>query len=69
VDKLIRVAVGSDANPKYMVLGTVDRRVWRRGLEGLVTVAEVTQHMADFKTYLRIDVTPAGWYPESEGAG
>lgn len=66
LDKLIRVAVGGSASQRYVVLETVDRRVWRRGLEDRVAPAEVTQHMADFKTYLRVDFTPAGWYPKSE---
>jgi hypothetical protein len=39
--------------------------VWRQGLEGRAAVEEVTeQNMADFKTYLRVDFTPAGWYPK-----
>ena len=69
LDELIGVAVGGSASPKYVVLGTVDRRVWRRGLEGRVSLDEAVQHMADFKTYLRVDFTPAGWYRKSETAG
>jgi hypothetical protein len=69
LDKLIGVAVGSSDSPKYVVLGTVERHVWRRGLEGRVSLDEVGQHMADFKGYLRVDFTPAGWYPKSESAG
>jgi hypothetical protein len=66
LDKLIGIAVAGSDSPKYVVLGTVDRRVWRRGLEGRVALQEVVQQMADFKTYLRVDLTPAGWYPKSE---
>jgi len=66
LDRLLGV-VGGDANPKYLVLGTVDRRVWRRGLEGHVSLNEVATHMADFKRYLMVDFTPSGWYPKSEG--
>ena len=69
LDKLIGVAVGGSATPKYAVLGTIDRGVWRGGLEGHVALDEVAQHMADFKTYLRVDFTPAGWYPKFAGAG
>jgi hypothetical protein len=69
LDKLIRVDAGGSASPKYVVLGTVDRRVWRRGLEGPVAPAEVIQHMADFKTYVRVDLTPAGWCPNADSAG
>lgn len=49
---------------RYVVLGTVERRVWRAGLAGGVELAEVRKHRADFKAYMRVDVTPAGWYPE-----
>ena len=50
--------------PGFFVLGTVERRVWRAGLAGGVELAEVRRHMADFKAYMRVDFTPAGWYPE-----
>jgi len=69
LEQLIRVAAGHGARQKYVVLGTVDRRVWRRGLKGRVAPAEMTQHMADVKTYLRVEFTPAGWYPKPETAG
>jgi hypothetical protein len=45
--------------PEYVVLGTIDRRVWRRGLTGDAQLADIRKHMADFKRYLRVDVTPA----------
>lgn len=38
-------------------------RVWRRGLAGGASLAEVREHMADFKGYLQVEVTPRGWYP------
>ena len=53
---------------KFMVLGTVDRRVWRGGLAHPVSLDAVTKHMAEFKAYMRVDFTPAGWYPK-ESAG
>lgn len=53
---------------KFMVLGTVDRRVWRGGLAHPVSLDAVTKHMADFTAYMRVDFTPAGWYPR-ESAG
>jgi hypothetical protein len=55
--------------PEYVVLGTVDRRVWRRGLAGDAQLADVREHMADFKRYLRVDVTPAHWELSNGGAG
>ena len=60
--------MGGSDSPKYMVLGTVDRRVRRRGLGGRVSLEDVAQQMADFKTYLHVDlaldvvtVEPSAW--------
>jgi hypothetical protein len=55
--------------PDYVVLGTIDRRVWRRGLAGDAQLADVREHMADFKRYLRVDVTPAHWERSTGSAG
>lgn len=52
--------------PAYLVLGTVAPQMYRRGLAGGVSLADVREHMADFKAYMKIDVTPRGWYPKSE---
>jgi hypothetical protein len=41
-----------------VVLGTLDARTRRRGLSGNVTVDEVAGAMADFKAFMRVDVTP-----------
>ena len=68
LDKLIRAAV-SVAEPEYVVLGTIDRQVYRRGLSGCASFDDVRDHMADFKSYWKVDVTPAGWYPKNESAG
>jgi hypothetical protein len=45
----------------YVVLGTMDRRTWRRGLAGGVQLLDIREHMADFKKYLKVDVVPAHW--------
>ena len=64
IEPLIAASAGraATAKPKYLVLGTVDPRVWRRGLSAAVAVDELIQHMADFKAYMNIEYTPAGWY-------
>ncbi len=41
----------------FVVLGTIDRRTWRRGLAADMQLAAIREHMADFKRYLRVDVT------------
>ena len=48
---------------EYLVLGTVDSRVWRRGLAGGVSLDEMLQHMADFRRYMQIEQTGGGWQP------
>ena len=45
----------------YVVLGTIDRRIWRQGLAGEAPLADIREHIADFKKYLKIDVIPAHW--------
>jgi hypothetical protein len=68
LDDLLRTMV-SVQDPEYVVLGTLDRHVYRRGLSGGVSLDDVKAHMADFKSYWKVDVTPAGWYPKDGQAG
>jgi hypothetical protein len=52
-------AVGSD----YLVLGTVDKKVWQEGLRGGGTqLGDSLEHMADFKRVLGLKVE-GGWGP------
>jgi hypothetical protein len=51
----------TDKPPDYVLLGTIDRRTWRRGLGGEGELPDVREHMADFKRYLKVDVVPAHW--------
>jgi hypothetical protein len=49
---------------EYLVLGTVDMKVWRRGLKGHENdIDRVLSHTADFKKYFDLIVEPGGWYP------
>ena len=66
---IIATGLSAVATPRYVVLGTLDRRVWRRGLDGDAQLADIRAHMADFRRYLRVDVTPAHWALPNEGAG
>jgi hypothetical protein len=61
LDNLLRTVVDVE-NPRYVALGTIDRHVYRRGLSGGASLDDVREHMADFKSYWKVDVTPAGWY-------
>lgn len=45
----------------YLVLGTIDSKTWREGMSGTVAIQQVRDHMADFKAYMRVDITPRHW--------
>ena len=52
----------------YLVLGTVDRKVWQKGLTGSAMQWEnVLANMADFKKHYDLHVEPGGWFPTNEG--
>jgi hypothetical protein len=62
-------AAGLGAGREYVVLGTIDRRTWRRGFAGEAQLADIREHMADFKNYLKVDVIPAHWERSTRNAG
>jgi hypothetical protein len=45
---------------QYMVVGTVNRGIWRQGLQLPVMLEEVREHTSDFKRYLEIHMEPNG---------
>ena len=52
---------------KYLVMGTVDMKVWRKGLnEGVPGIQEIFDNLADFKEVLDLHYQPAGWYRDEE---
>ena len=57
-------AIGND----YLIIGTLDRKVWREGMQHPKTIDETpgVPHVADFKDVRRVEVRPAGWYPVDE---
>lgn len=60
IEPLIAASVRAAITPGYLVLGTVEARAWRRGLTS-VPIAAMVQHIADFKTYVRLEITPQHW--------
>jgi hypothetical protein len=47
------------------VIGTVDRKTWKKGLEGNPpNFQEIVENLADFKEVLDYEMQPAGWYFE-----
>jgi hypothetical protein len=65
LDRLLSTVV-TEPTPDYVVLGTSDRRTYRRGLAGAASIEDVKAHTSDFKSYWTVRITPRGWYPTSE---
>ncbi len=51
--------IGND----YFVLGTVEKNVWKQGLDEPVTLDVIREHTADFKRYVTLEYQPAQWVP------
>ena len=63
LSRLAPQAVGNE----FVVLGTLDRGVWRRGLQGEgQPLGEALEHVAEFKKVLQLEVDPGGWRPADE---
>lgn len=53
---------------EYMVLGTIEKKVWQEGLQGRgKQLAAMLQHVADFKNVYDLKYEPGRWYPANEG--
>jgi hypothetical protein len=51
---------------EYMVLGTVERQAWREGIKQPKGIADMLEHLHDFKEFRTVKYQPAGWYPADE---
>jgi hypothetical protein len=59
LSKLAPEVVGN----KYLVFGTVERKIWKKGMEDSSTLGETRQYAADFKKYVTLEVDYGGWRP------
>jgi hypothetical protein len=60
-----RQATGND----YLVLGTMEKKIWQKALNGEATpLAEILEHVADFKHHYELNYKPGGWYPATQGS-
>jgi hypothetical protein len=59
----LRKIEGSRRPLDYLVLGTVDSDVWRRGVTGGVSFDELVSNMADFRKHMQIEQIGRGWAP------
>ncbi len=55
---------------EYFVVGTLERKTWRSGLEGHepATLDDLLAHAADFRKYRGLSVRPGGWYADGHEA-
>ena len=52
---------------EYMVLGTIEQKVWEEGVKGSGTeFTQILKRMADFKKVYDLGYDPGGWYPADE---
>ena len=66
VTRLINGLAPHAATPRpYLVLGTLGPVTWRDGMSGNVTIEQVRHDMADFKTHMRVEITPRHWVPKN----
>jgi hypothetical protein len=57
-------AIGND----YLVMGTVERKLWREGMKVDKGVGELLENLHDFKERLELEYQPAGWYRDEDVA-
>jgi hypothetical protein len=54
----------------YLVLGTIEKKIWREGLESLgKPIAEMLKHVADFKHQYDLRCKLGGWNPVTAEPG
>jgi hypothetical protein len=58
-----QVAVRSDIDAEYLVLGTLGSGTWRAGMRASISIEQVKHDMADFVAYMRAEITPRHWAP------
>lgn len=51
--------IGND----YFIIGTVERKVWKKGLDAKIDLQDILDHTADFKKYFTLSYEPAQWVP------
>ncbi len=63
------LAQHAGVRPTYIVLGTLASVTWRDGVSSGVTIEEVKRDMADFKAYMRVEITPRRWIRRDDATG
>lgn len=48
---------------QYLVIGTVEKKAWQKGMAEPLTMEKIWDHTADIKEYLVLKYEPGGWLP------
>ena len=55
--------IGND----YLVIGTMERKVWREGVKHSMEMNEIMPHVSDFVTYYKeLRLTQPGWFRDDQ---
>lgn len=60
-----RFPVPENGDIEFLVLGTVDLKVWKKSIADPKPIGELFEHMADIKSYHDVKLEPRGWYIDS----
>ena len=50
----------------YLVMGTVERKLWREGMKTPQGIGELIENLHDFKQVMELGFRPAGWYRDED---
>ncbi len=50
--------IGND----YLIIGTVEKSAWKKGLDGTQLPKDIIPHTHDFKAYEELSLTRGGWF-------
>jgi hypothetical protein len=48
---------------QYLVIGTVEKKAWQKGMTEPLTMEKMWEHTADIKEHLVLQYEPGGWVP------
>ncbi len=64
----IMTEIFSESHPEivgneYFVIGTVEKKEWRKGMKDPMKLEDIWEHTADIKEYMTLGYEPGGWRP------
>ncbi len=62
-EKIAPDKIGND----YLVIGTMDKKIWKDGLNKNESPVNILDHVANFKKYIDIKIEPARWVLNKNG--